>query len=468
MSFLIPTDWLRKPEQWDITPLDVFYNAERLGIDPASIVALWPFWEGAGTVVHDCVGKYNLSVTNTPDWVGDGLDTYPAYLSNSASTVFQSEIFTALVCVDIGQANTGKSGGFFTSGGTATSGSWGICRSYTGSKQIFGHFETSNGSAVNINTIVNSGEKVVAACVNDGLTYTAYAAGTLATGSANGIYTGSWGIYIGNWGGDTGRWEDGIISLAAYLTQALTVDQLNTLNDDPYALIRPVARPFVFDLAAGTSYPLSGQVAALASLTGVAALAAGMAGSAQALASVAAQARSAAALTGQAQAAAAVSAAAKLGEALAGTAQALAVLTGDLAESSVAALAGVVQALATVSGNARARSALAGTSAGALTATAEAAMRAALAGDAAGLAQILDAVCQARARLQGAVQAAGEAGLDARLAVPLAGTIDALGQAAGTLVELGESLGLLTDPRLRDVTRRWHLHLARRWTLRET
>ncbi len=424
MSFLIPTDWLAKPEPWDITPLDVYWAAERLGIDPHSIVALWPFWEGAGAP-KDCVGTYDLTVQGSPSWAGHGFDVYPAYLTNPASSPFQQAVFSAVVCVDLGNPNTSSSGAFFSSGSTSTSGSWGICRYYKGANDIFGHFETGAGSAINLYTGIGSGNRILAACVSDGSQYLAYANKVAVTNSANGIYTGTWGIYFGNWG-DTGRWEDGVVSFAMYLSSALSVDQLDRLQDDPYALIRPPRRPFIFDLGAGLTYQLSGQASGIASLTGAAALAAGIAGSAQALASAAAEAR--------------------LTEALAGAVSALATLTGDATTGTLLDLSGSV------------------TAAGA--ATAEAAMRAALAGDAAGLAQILDAVCQARARLQGAVQAAGQAGLDARVAVPLAGTIDALGQAAGTLVELGESLGLLTDPRLRDVTKRWNLILAKRFTLR--
>ena len=50
-------------------------NAESIGIDPASIVGYWPFWEGAGGTAWD-VSLYGLNAvfgSNTVDWANDSV-----------------------------------------------------------------------------------------------------------------------------------------------------------------------------------------------------------------------------------------------------------------------------------------------------------------------------------------------------------------------------------------------------------
>lgn len=66
----------RRPRQWG--PLSdvqsaVAHNAERIGIDPASILGYWPLWEGAGGKAWD-VSLYENHGTleNGPTWENRG------------------------------------------------------------------------------------------------------------------------------------------------------------------------------------------------------------------------------------------------------------------------------------------------------------------------------------------------------------------------------------------------------------
>ncbi len=60
-----------KPPQYDLkwAQYSVARNAERIGIDPASIVGYWPMWEGAGKNVWDVSLYGNKAINEGGDWL---------------------------------------------------------------------------------------------------------------------------------------------------------------------------------------------------------------------------------------------------------------------------------------------------------------------------------------------------------------------------------------------------------------
>jgi hypothetical protein len=74
----------QKPEQWG--PLrevkqSVYRNAELLGMDLKLLVGVFPFWEGAGTNIHNVVGGSNTdgAIFGTGPWQKDGFGDIAAY-----------------------------------------------------------------------------------------------------------------------------------------------------------------------------------------------------------------------------------------------------------------------------------------------------------------------------------------------------------------------------------------------------
>lgn len=67
----------QKPKQYG--PLSyvqavVRHNAERMGIDPASLVSYWPFWEKGGLTAHDySLYKNDGTLNGSPIWQNDGI-----------------------------------------------------------------------------------------------------------------------------------------------------------------------------------------------------------------------------------------------------------------------------------------------------------------------------------------------------------------------------------------------------------
>ena len=73
-------DWRTKPPQWgplSAVQSSVRHNAERLGIDPGSIVFFLPLWEMAGSVAHDYSSNTSLTITGNYSWQENNLRLEP-------------------------------------------------------------------------------------------------------------------------------------------------------------------------------------------------------------------------------------------------------------------------------------------------------------------------------------------------------------------------------------------------------
>jgi hypothetical protein len=81
--------WQRKPEQYDFdwAQYSVARNAERIGIDPASIVGYWPFWEGCGHPRNIITGQVG-ELKNGARWAKQG-----GLITDENKACFDTKIF---------------------------------------------------------------------------------------------------------------------------------------------------------------------------------------------------------------------------------------------------------------------------------------------------------------------------------------------------------------------------------------
>ena len=243
-----------KPRQWG--PLSavrsaVFHNAERLGIDPQSIVALWPFWEGGGYPT-DIIGKYNVTATtggvwDAYSWNGnnDTITPVPQVLANEPWTFISELIFREYVY------------------STQTY----LLYHYNATGRVYFSL-TASGNSHNISiTLGDSAESPIYT--------TPYIAGpaqhvVITDGSNAYVYFRGDNIISYQYTNLNNTSTDMTLNRASTYDPTFSVafmvllgciisdDSRLHLQFDPYALIRPVARPFVFDVGAGgTVYDVS-------------------------------------------------------------------------------------------------------------------------------------------------------------------------------------------------------------------
>lgn len=257
MSFLIPSDWSTKPERWDITPEDVWWAAERLGIDPRDVDRVLPAWEGCGAPTEILTGSRINPYSGV--WTPDGLNeidlnnrvhvSLPSVVPlNSGSAVF-SFLIDGVV-----QSNYENYGVFWWQRASGEDYSY-IYYQYT--DNLF-YLKSYAGTFKTLNPYGNGTDDYVGALlfVIDGTNseWSIYKDGTLletVAGAYSQAPLGSAKPKIG--GGSSSSGAVRKCRGAVFFQSALPTSIATKLTEDPHALIRRYPRPWVFDLGAGTT-----------------------------------------------------------------------------------------------------------------------------------------------------------------------------------------------------------------------
>jgi hypothetical protein len=257
----------QKPEQWgnvsDVRSA-VFRNAERMGIDPASLVGYWPIWETAGSprdimmsappaipygnpaydtdgLCHD--GNDHTTLGDNAKWCGDAL------------SIFFTARLDALTA----------SGGLFSKYDLSTGGrSWAVRQHGNNTFQFVGSEGGSSGAvyAESASDIFTVGAKSSFVTVFSGGNFVRfYKDGGLhseeTSGILNSLYCNT-GIVA-----QLNRYANYFSSCAyenCLLVNAVVgPNQIAQIHETPYALLAPNPSPLIFDLAAGGGYTLTAE-----------------------------------------------------------------------------------------------------------------------------------------------------------------------------------------------------------------
>jgi len=243
----------QKPPQWG--PLskvqtNAYWAAEHvLGIDQQSIVGLWPFWEGGGSVAYDVFG-HNATITN-PLWVVDGLYTSdtPSYASASVDITSWNEFF--VFCYVDPLETSSLYPRLFS-----------IYYSVSDDLRLYSPADASNtisfaiddGSPVTVTATLGSGNKSIAAGF-DGNNIRLIVEGNQVSAADTPSFSGF--AQDLRWGSSAAYSTD---NYNAYIKVGFICklfpndDAIDQLQCNPYALIRRYPRPWVFDLGAGTAF----------------------------------------------------------------------------------------------------------------------------------------------------------------------------------------------------------------------
>ena len=243
----------------------VRHNAERMGIDPSSIKLLMPFWEGSGHA-RDIFGLNYSSGVATYSENGatfDERDTPPSYFEYDPISLGVE--FTAIFEFEhISPVNYGHR--IFSSANNALDGYKGISVG-TGETTISGQYGSTGGGygpsdrrttvgttfTQQLNTpyhvsVIGNSFTTAMSMKLDGVSLPTAVSGAASTYDDVGPnsktqigrqYAGSWYYSRTN-----------LIVLQVFSVK-LSDDQIAQLHETPYALLMPVARPFIFDMAGG-------------------------------------------------------------------------------------------------------------------------------------------------------------------------------------------------------------------------
>jgi len=246
-----------KPPMWgppEAVQYAVRANAERLGIDPGGIVELRPFWEVGGLT------SYNV-VTDTRDRLLDGA----TFTQNSVffrggqnkdrivSSVVSSPQLDSIFC-------------FFKTKARAfnkTYDDWSdwICLTLDNGKEIvveikntgvpavYGIGDVAGFSQISLATIDVREKNVTVSFHNSSLLVNGEIADTTNTWNTGRTITRiTWG---NRYSSITLRCIHADIYIGLILADTPNAAQIAQLHHEPYALLMPVSRPFIFDMAGG-------------------------------------------------------------------------------------------------------------------------------------------------------------------------------------------------------------------------
>jgi hypothetical protein len=245
--------WQRKPEQYDFdwAQYSVARNAERIGIDPASIVGYWPMWEGAGGTAFDVSLYGNHGTLGGPDWASNCVDFNASgdYISLSKQSLcaFGTGPFTILADAVHSSVNDFKyifslnkyDPGFAVHHDNNNRNPY----IYDGGSKEFDYtlpFGRQTIAYVRYSTDTNGTSFFSNGVERDTLAYSA----NISTVSQSNIGNAS---ASGN-----SSWGDKVYECLV-ATIAFTQDQIAFLHTHPYYLLQPVPRTIYFDYGASDS-----------------------------------------------------------------------------------------------------------------------------------------------------------------------------------------------------------------------
>lgn len=259
----------QKPRQWG--PLGavqaaVRHNAERLGIDSATLALILPLWEQAGapTDLSDYKHQILLPASAPATWIPRGVSftaTTRAYAIGHATTAPPSLRFgwadDLTIFAYLNPDRAGNGDYFIGQSDYIYCGK----RSSNGTPHFF--FRTDTSSAYIYSTaswptgptaVVARKRGTVLDLFLNGVSVKDGQSGTPSSG--NGV-SFEW-AFSGQWYDSTTDVWDGEIYTLFVARTGITDNTVGMLSERPYALLEPVARPLVFDLGAGgVSYSVS-------------------------------------------------------------------------------------------------------------------------------------------------------------------------------------------------------------------
>ena len=272
-----------KPPMWgppDAVQFAVRANAERMGVDPDSLILNLPFWEGAGTTVTNIsTGRKfhigNTSVLNSRGVVFNG----SSFLDISAETrlgFLQNKSDAYSIIIPGLHGNSQDNRRFFTFG-TSGSGFMGLGTDFNSPNRKFLCFQSANFSGTW--TFFSNDDFFGVGPINFACTFvkseyfSLYKDGTrdsyiYRTGGTTTEDTPFICIGAAIRGSTPAGFSFFIGSMQSVLVfdGLLTPSQIATLHHTPYALLMPVARPVFFDLGAGQGVAKPTNLAGAATL----------------------------------------------------------------------------------------------------------------------------------------------------------------------------------------------------------
>jgi hypothetical protein len=243
-----------KPPMWgppEAVQWAVRHNAERLGIDPASIKLLLPFWEVAGLPI-------DLATSLATQEFGTGFFTEKGYYFDGATgtyieTAYNGRITEYTAVVLPGQIEAYQ--GFAASGFTSDYYDNFAYRFDSDLTTLRFYSELFNFSGEVSNVVAANCDKdaqFVYQFSETGLFQRVYNGHDLVISNnslAGSVRTGrTSGTLIGR---HSTTYKAGIIASFVAFNTIISTSQIAQLHETPYALLMPVARPFIFDMAGG-------------------------------------------------------------------------------------------------------------------------------------------------------------------------------------------------------------------------
>jgi hypothetical protein len=251
----------QKPKQWgnisDVRSA-VLRNAARLGIDPAFIQLLFPFWEGAGSLAYDLSSNANHGIINAGSWLGDGLVT-----GNAIQPVAINEIqlpaagrwsVSAVITTPADLSTSSR----MLLGKNDNDNFWTVS---TDSHKIQGDVN-SNWESSGLTNAQNETQAITFKHFgNDDAEYPndfQYIKNLTDYGVTGSSYVQGLRINtIGNGYATTAYTFGSLVKFLFVYTSDLPSDSILRLHETPYALLAPTPQPVIFDLgAAGTTITL--------------------------------------------------------------------------------------------------------------------------------------------------------------------------------------------------------------------
>jgi hypothetical protein len=258
---MIYLDWNKyqqKPRQWG--PLSavrsaVFRNAERLAVDPASLVAYFPMWEGAFPLVNLISGKFNsggigpgASATglgiylnnqnNSTELPVDGYsfaDNTPFWFSFGAHQPTHETTNNSLIAGynnSTGLDYIGLYGGDYLRVRFETSLLFTAINNFTKSTNLA--IRCDGATTANVYAYQDGKNKQTLTVANSALKLNHLGLASTSYGATD--------THLSQWIAGTGHISDG---------------QVARLHETPYALLAPSPQPVIFDMGAGGGYTLT-------------------------------------------------------------------------------------------------------------------------------------------------------------------------------------------------------------------
>lgn len=252
-----------KPPMWgppDAVQFAVRHNAERMGIDLGKSRLLMPLWEGGGFPV-DLSSRANHLQGAGVGWTLGGVSPSNLYIPNE-SVVSLNADFTIICIADINSLPTANHNIFGSAKDINTGWTLFVDNDDYGAKYTNilafdrGTTHTDSGRPLSPNNSIKTGNDILLAAAyrHVGTTADMYVGDNYSLDGFDnvGVQSGDGKTYIGpTASGFTANAFPGVIKFIAVVQEYLYTDVILQFNHEPYALLMPVARPFIFDMAGG-------------------------------------------------------------------------------------------------------------------------------------------------------------------------------------------------------------------------